>query len=933
MSSERWNRLWSIFHEALELEPGARHGYLAGACADDDALLIEAQSLIAAHDRPAPLLDRPPDASMSDAVPEIGSSIGRWRVVSPIGRGGMAQVFLVERSDGEYAAKAALKLIDPALVRPELIDRFLRERQILARLSHPTIARLIDGGHADDGRPYLVMEYVDGIAIDRWAARHRGEWTRIVPVLCAICEAVDFAHRQLIVHRDLKPGNVLVDANGHPHLLDFGIAKSLGDHEPGARAEPTDASALTPRYASPEQLEGGGGGTAGDIYALGVLMYEVLSGAPPYQADAPNWPALAQRLREQTLVPLRTMAQQQGIARLPVELDWIAARAMHPDPDQRYHSAAQMSDDLEAIATHRPVMASPGNVGYLARKFLRRHWSKVLVAAAFAVLAVMFLFRLNAEAGRTAEALAESERERERVARVAAFLADLFRMADTTQSGGRVVPAREILDRGRAQLAAHADLPASSRIVLLNSLGQVYTNMGLYTDASAMFKEAKGLTGPADARMGVEIRGNLGAVLLRQGEGKEAREVLTEALALAESDPSIDRQSTALVEERLGTALLELGEPESSRQYLERAFKARQLLPTADPRRAETAIRLGSWHWHAGDLDRAQGFYRQALESRRAEEPNNLPELARTIDANAGLLAARNRNEEAVRLYREALAIRRKVLGNDHPLVAASLTNLGAAADESGDDAESEAALREAIDIHVRNRSADSPALARTLNNLGNVRLQARGFVEAETLFQRALVIHRTAYGGDAVQTVEPLNNLGLVALGREDFAVAIDRFTEALAIQERHLGHEHVRLAFVLTNIGRTHWMRGDDPIARAPLERALKLRVRDLGLDAPLVSDTRYWLGWLACSVGDRAQGITHFRQSLAIRAANDGEDHARTRSARMALAICLFDATPNRTAEAKDLLRRSMPVAADELPTRIRMAWLRVSEHSDR
>jgi serine/threonine-protein kinase len=927
MKEDRWARVWALFHAALERDPVVRASWLAGECGSDRELAAEVGSLLAAHARSDNVLDRPPAARAFASTLADGASVGHWRVLRTLGRGGMGQVYLVERSDGEYTQQAALKLIDPLLVRPELIERFLRERQILARLSHPSIARLIDGGHADDGRPFLVMEYVVGEPIDRWAATCGDDWERRVAVLRRVCEAVDFAHRQLIVHRDLKPSNVLVGAGDAPHLLDFGIAKSLDDAGADAVTRLGELRPLTPRYASPEQLEGAGGGTTGDVYALGVLLYETLSGAAPYEVEGLTWRELARRLREKEIAPLRHAARRgDARARLPVELDWIAARAMHPDPEQRYRSAADLGDDLAALLDHRPVAARPESQFYVARKFVRRNWPWVAVAGAFVALAIGFVLRLDAEAERTRTALAASERERDRAERVADFLAELFRIADTTQAGGRVVSAREILDRGREQLAARSDLPAASRIVLLNSLGAVYSNMGAYADAAAMFEEARTrLPEVASSALEAETHGNLGVVLTRAGRQKEARAPLEQALALARAAQPLDVQAVALAAERLGTVLRDLGEREQALLLLEESWAARQALAPADPRRAETALRLGSWYLVAGRMEQADALYRAALEVRRAELPANLPELARTIEANAILANARNHTDEAIDLFRESLALRREALGNQHPLVAGTLANLGATEYERGDDAAAEPPLREAIAIYDEGLGPDSTAMARALNNLGNVRVRLGDYDEAQALFERALAINREAYGDESTQVVEPLNNLGLVALGRENFAAAEQLFGEALAVYEKALGREHPRLGYILTNLARAAWLSGKDAAAVPLLARALELRERELGPDAALVGDTRYWFGWVDCSAGRNAQGIAHLRHTLALRERSEGATTARAQSARLALGVCLIESEATRN-EGAALLEGLSEPDPKTTPARIRAAWVR-------
>ncbi len=851
--------MWELFHAALEQSPDARADWLTTQCADDTALRDELAGLLAAHAAGDSPLDRAPAAALVE--PSLPESFGPWQVRREIGRGGMGRVLEVERTDGEYAQRAALKLIDPLFAHGSAVERFLRERQILARLNHPRIARLLDGGRSAEGQPWLVMEYIDGQPIDRWCAAHDASTAQKVALLIDICEAVDFAHRQLVVHRDLKPGNVLVTPDGVPMLLDFGIARSL-DPLAAAATAVDEARPLTPRYASPEQLCGEPVGVACDVYALGVLAFELFAGEPPYEVAGLGWMALAERLRSGDPAALHTTPRGRT---LPRELDWICAKAMQPDPARRYPTAQALADDLRAALAHRPVAARGPGSAYRIGKFLRRRWPWVAVGAVFALTVAGFMLRVAGESAATRAALAASEVERERAQSVARFLSELFRSADTTQSDGVAISARDVLDRGRARLAASADLPPPARVLLLNSLAEVYRNMGEYAEAGVLLEQARDLLAQVGSTaLEAQTLENLGVALELAGRPADARAPLEHALALRRAIAPPDPAAVAQAAIRLAGTLQTLGERDAAGALFAEAHAIRSaVLPPSDPARADSALRHGSWFWVAGKLDEAAPRYREALAARRMQQPLDVPELARALDANAALAHAQGRYAQAIPLYEEALALRRRALGETHRLTADSLSNLGACRFDGGDPAGAEEPLRTALRIYASALPPDSVVPAKTHNNLGLV-LQARGELDgARAQFELALSLNRRAYGLRHPRVAGNLNNLALVLERQDELAAAESALREAAAIISEGPGATHASLGFPLTNLGRLALWSGDAQAARALLEQALAVRRAALPQGHAQIADTLSWLGAAQCATGD----ITAAKASLSL------------------------------------------------------------------
>ena len=481
---ERWRQLDGILEEALDLPQERWPALLDRACGDDANLRREAEELLAAHadtdslfldgsyaDRAADLLVEAADA----ARPPV--RVGPWRVVGRLGEGGMGEVFLAERAEGDFEQRVALKRLRPDLASPDLVARFLHERQILARLEHPGIARLVDGGVDAEGQPWLALEFVDGQPITGWCVERGLDVEARLELLVEVCDAVAFAHRNLIVHRDLKPSNILVDGDGRVKLLDFGIAKLIVG-ESGTDAAPTRILALTPEYAAPEQYFGGPVTTATDVWALGVVLHELLTGRRPESSGG------REGGERRSALPVRdprrpsTVVRDTGGAsagslsrRVRGDLDAIVLKALRTEPDQRYASVDDLADDLRRTLERRPVRARGGALTYRAGRFLRRH----RLAAAAGALALLAL--LGGLVATRREAM-RADAERARAEAVRDFLVELFDASDPVRALGSDPSARDILARGHERIDhGLADQP-ELRADLLAALADVYSSLG-----------------------------------------------------------------------------------------------------------------------------------------------------------------------------------------------------------------------------------------------------------------------------------------------------------------------------------------------------------------------------------------------------------------------------------------------------------------------
>ncbi|HET7216574.1 MAG TPA: protein kinase, partial [Vicinamibacterales bacterium] len=523
-SSDEWARLEAVLDEVLELEGDVRLEAIARACGDDEALRAKVEAFVAADVEAHDFLETPAaeyaaglvraaaDEAPAEEREQPGDLVGPYRVISEIGRGGMGRVFLARRDDGQFDQRVALKLLRAGGDGVEIQQRFLRERQILARLQHPNIARLLDGGVTADGRPYFAMEYVAGEPITLYCDRRRLDVNKRLDLFIAVCDAVQYAHQNLVVHRDLKPSNTLVTADGEVKLLDFGIAKVLHEPDEGGNGDPTltrlGSGPMTPEYAAPEQVRGDPVTTATDVYALGALAYELLTGRGPHRLTRLTAAEVERVIAEGDVDrPSAAIARSRPIAdgrtaddvaaaratdgprlrrQLRGDLDTIVMTALQKDPARRYASAGALVDDLRKYQGRMPIAARPDSVSYRASRFVRRH--AIGVAATALVLASLVAGLIG-----TAWQARVASREALKAREISQFLASLFEVADPARTNGRDVTAKDLLDRGAArvetELADQPDVQADMLVLL----GKIYRDLGEYDRAQPLLERAVAL--------------------------------------------------------------------------------------------------------------------------------------------------------------------------------------------------------------------------------------------------------------------------------------------------------------------------------------------------------------------------------------------------------------------------------------------------------
>ena len=887
MVSTRWERVRDLFRAAVTLAPPERAAFLATACADDGGLRREVESLLGALDGAGSLAETPAAGLVGPAGPDplIGRRLGPYRVLAEIGRGGMGTVYVAVRDDDLFHKDVALKVLQGGLTTEYHRECFRLERQILATVTHANVAQLLDGGTTEDGRPYIVMELVTGEPIDAYCDRHALGVAQRIELFVAVCAAVDCAHQSLVVHRDIKPRNILVTAQGVPKLLDFGIARLLPPA--GEAATVTVVRALTPLYASPEQLLGKPITTASDVYSLGVVLYELLAGRRPFEpADGPTEelvrrichdeaarPSAVARERTASLADTAALAPGTDVPLPPDEgatgrrrrelrgdLDTIVMTALAKEPARRYASAAALADDLRRYLAGRPIAARKPTLAYRAGKFLRRHPAGVGAAVLVAALAAAFVVSTVRQSARVA-------RERDKAERIASFMVGLFKVADPGEARGNTVTAREVLDRGSERISRELTDQPDVRATLLGTMGSVYESLGLYdrsaellAEAVRVRREAQGPAHPDTAR----ALSAFGASLVGKGDYAQAESVLRQALAAQEPGEAAagDRAQTL---HYLGATRYASGDyDEAARRFGEALAGRREAFGPRDERVATTLNNLANVLYEKGEYARAEPLYREALGIFRERLGDSHPRVALALHNLAGVLAAEGDYDGAESLHREAVELRMRVLGPDHPVLAGSEVSLALTLMGKGDFAGAEPLLRHALEVQGKRLGAGHTDAAFTRTALGQVRYVRGDYDEAESLYREALAAQREL--GAHPDASETLTGLGVVLDQRGDTRGSLACLREALEERRRQFGDRHIYVSLTLLALGATLRHAGDLAAAEAAYREAVGID-RALGGEHPNLVESLAGLAATLLAQGRAAEGEAPAREAAAL------------------------------------------------------------------
>jgi serine/threonine-protein kinase len=851
MSDPRWERLQFLFDGLLALPVGEREAWLAQIEPDED-LRAEALALVAAERGNEDSITRQlrDAAARVTGAPTSGRQLGPYRLTGEIGSGGMGTVFLAERVDQNFDQRVAIKLLRGIPTR-DSTERMRRERQILADLSHPHIARLIDGGNTTDGQPYLVMEYVDGVPLNEFFRGREVSLRERLQLLLKVCGAVQYAHQRLIIHRDLKPANVLVRADGEPVLLDFGIAKLLG--ETGGAALQTGLPWFTPAYASPEQRSGQPVSTATDVHGLGLLLYEVISDSVPSRDETGRLP------------PPSRVAQR----RVPPELDLIVAKATHPEPERRYVSASALADDLQRFMRGRPIHAAPDRLHYRVAKFVSRHRLATAAGILALVLAGWFTWRLANERDRALRAEALARQQSATAESVVDYLVALFHSASPDEAGTKPMAPRDLVDRGRKEIDTRlADAP-QQRARLLGALGKIYLELGLPDDAAESLGSAAELErthGTPQQR--AAYLGDQGFALNLAERPGAAEPVLREGIATLGVVAPQDRKLAANILSTLGLA------------------QARN-----------------------GDAPNGSASVRQALDYAAAAEGEDSVAYAECLYALAETEMRSNHLEDAEKHARTSIETMRKHLPDDSTEVIAANGFLTEVYEQQGRYADGERLLRGMLDARLRTLDPGSAWAVTARNNLAQaIQLQGR-IVEATALLQQNADLMRANHQEQTPSYFIGLNNLASLLEQAGDYSSSLVMFREVLdRALKNATAEEDPRLPIYRQNLGRSLMLNGRLDAARVLIDMQIEGNTDSLDLNIERARRLVHLAEWMRRS-HHYDEASTYIEQASSAFAALYPPTHARHGAVARVRGLILRDR--GRLEEAEAQLRRAVDI----------------------
>jgi serine/threonine-protein kinase len=814
MDSARWQKIQELFHEATILPESERRAFLKTVCRDDEELISEITAMLQQDSNGNSLLDQnlADIANKTLSADVISKEFGPYRTMKLLGEGGMGVVYLAERKD--IGTQVAIKVLRDAWLSPARRERFAIEQRTLAQLNHPSIARLYDAATLSDGTPYFVMEYVEGIPLTEYCRKNNCSVETRLNLFRAVCEAVQHAHSNAVIHRDLKPSNILVKADGTIRLLDFGVAKQLESLDLTIDQTMTGLRLMTPAYAAPEQIRGDRIGISTDVYSLGVILFELLTGELPFDLSnltpveaatiiaehEPGRPSSVVR-RAVNPVPGSNAASLSKTAW--ADLDVLCFTAMHKEPERRYRSVEALIRDIDHYLKAEPLEARPDTLGYRTTKFIRRNQSAVTTATfVFLVIVAMIAFFTVRIAKARDAALAEAARTQ----RIQQFMTNLFQGGDEVAGPSDSLRVITMLDRGVQQAKSLTSDP-KIQAELYENLGDIYQKLGKYDQGDSLLRSSleqrKSIFG-ADSPEVAESLTALGLLRSEQAHLDEAEKFVTQGLEMDRRHLPPNHPAVAKALQAYGKVLAQRGSYDKAIPALTEAVRIESSPGVAPTDLAASILALAEAQYLAGHYDAATSLYRRVLEMHRKLYGDQHPLVAADIGNLAAIQQDLGYYAEAERLNRQALEITKAYYGADSPKTATYLTSLGRALNFENKFDDAEATLQQALAIQEHAYGPMHPLVAESLNELGNVASMRDHLDEAAARFQRVLEIYRKIYGDHHYVVGIALSNLGSIYYDKKDYPHAERYFRDAIKVETETLGADNVNTGIARVKLGR---------------------------------------------------------------------------------------------------------------------------------
>jgi serine/threonine protein kinase len=758
----------------------------------------------------------------SELSDDAGYFIGPYQLVKLLGEGGMGQVWLAEQTE-PVRRKVALKLIKGGRYDQSVIQRFESERQSLAIMDHPAIAKVFDAGTTPDGQPFFVMEFVPGSPITQYCDDKRLNTRQRLELFIKVCDGVQHAHQKAIIHRDLKPGNIMVtevDGKAAPHIIDFGIAKAT-EKKPDTETMVTQVGMLvgTPGYMAPEQTDANAQDidTRADVYALGVILYEMLTGSLPFdlklwqkqplhevlrqiREDDPPRPSARVFTEAKTAVEnaeLRQSEPRQLTSLLKGDLDWITMKALEKDRARRYDSPTAIAADITRYLTDEPVLASPPSVAYRTNKFIKRHRVGVLAAVTVLLMLIALAVSMTVQAVRIARERDRANREATAAKNVSDFLTGLFNVSDPSEARGNSITAREILDQGANQIESKLSSQPQVQAQLLMTIGNVYETLGLYPQAQKLLERSVALRRQV---LGAENPDTLRAmnqvahILRVQGRTADAEKLLRGVLETERRVMGPENADTLLCMVELANTLHDEGRlPESEKLRRETLEVQRRVLGPQHPDTLRSMNNLGATLGEEGHLPEAEKLLQETLDIRRKVQGADHPETLRTAYDLAAYLSYDNRLDEAEKLQRETLELRRRVLGDGHPDTLTTMDSLASILQAQKRYPEAEKLRREVLEVQRGVLGPEHPSTLFTMSELANTLSVQGRYKEADELLRQTIEIQSRVMGPNHPDTAGTKYNLACNAALAGHAGEALSLLKDAVAHGLSPLTSQHM--------------------------------------------------------------------------------------------------------------------------------------------